>query len=62
MKLFLLREKFEEHAPSEIIIRNKIYQGVVFESHGRKLEIQEDGTACNIIFNSKTGQIEKKFI
>ena len=60
MKLFLLREKFEEHAPSEVVVRNRIYQGVVFESHGRKLEIMEDCPSCKIVFNLNTGQIEKK--
>ncbi|MBN2617155.1 MAG: DUF342 domain-containing protein [Spirochaetales bacterium] len=59
MKLFLLREKFEEHATSEVVIRNKIYPGVVFESHGRKLEILDIEPPCRIVFNPNTGQIEK---
>ncbi|QEN04843.1 DUF342 domain-containing protein [Thiospirochaeta perfilievii] len=60
MKLFLLREKFEEHSKSEIIIRSKLYPGVVFESHGRTLEILDESPACRVSFNSLTGQIEKK--
>ncbi len=59
MKLFLLREKFEEHATSEIIVRSKIYPGVIFESHGRKLEIMDEEPNCKIVFNPNTGQIEK---
>lgn len=59
MKLFLLREKFEEHAKSEIIVRSKIYPGVIFESHGRTLEIMDEEPMCKIIFNPNTGQIEK---
>lgn len=59
MKLFLLREKFEEHAKSEIIVRSKIYPGVIFESHGRKLEIIDEEPMCKIVFNPNTGQIEK---
>lgn len=60
MRLFLLREKFEEHAKSEIIVRKRVYPGVIFESHGRKLEIMNEESQCKIVFNSTTGQIEKK--
>ncbi|MGL1893784.1 MAG: FapA family protein [Spirochaetaceae bacterium] len=59
MKLFLLREKFEEHSPSEITIRKKIYPGAIFESHGRKLEIIDEQSKCKIKFNPNTGQIEQ---
>lgn len=59
MKLFLLREKFEEHSASEIVVRDKIHQGVIFESHGRILEILDQESACKIFFNLNTGQIEK---
>lgn len=58
MKLFLLREKFEEHSKSEVEVRHKIYPGVVFESHGRVLEILNEEPMCKISFNPNTGQIE----
>lgn len=60
MKLFLLREKFEEHTTSEVVVRSKIYPGVIFESHGRKLEILDEEKSCKIKFNPNTGQIEKQ--
>ena len=59
MKLFLFREKFEEHTPSEIVVREKLHQGVIFESHGRIMEINEDLPSCKVVFNPRNGQIER---
>ncbi|HUX12534.1 MAG TPA: flagellar assembly protein A, partial [Spirochaetia bacterium] len=39
LRIFTLREKFEEHFPSEIRVRGTIFAGTTIESHGRILEI-----------------------
>ena len=41
LRLLNLREKFEEHFPSEITIRDDLFPGVVFEGYGRIHEIEE---------------------
>ena len=57
MRLFTLREKFEEHFPSEVEVRGKLYPGVVFESHGRYHEIDSEKKGVVLIFDQKTGRI-----
>jgi len=59
-KLFMLREKFEEHFPSEIIIHGKIFPGTIIESHGRVFEIQILKEKVIIYFNTQNGKIEDK--
>jgi uncharacterized protein (DUF342 family) len=59
-RLFLLREKFEEHYPSEVIIKGTVYPGVTIESHGRTYEIKEEKTMIAFVFNPKIGSIEIK--
>ena len=60
MRLFTLREKFEEHFPSEVEIRGTLYPGVVFESHGRYHEIDAEKKGVVLIFDPKTGRITEK--
>jgi uncharacterized protein (DUF342 family) len=59
-RLFLLREQFEEHFPSEIVVRDTIFPGVVLESHGRRLEILNKKEKVVFYFNPKTAKIEEK--
>jgi uncharacterized protein len=61
LKLFALREKFEEHFPAEVIVRGTVFPGVVLESHGRRYSIKENKTAVKFIFNAKRGKIEEKY-
>jgi uncharacterized protein (DUF342 family) len=56
-RLLNLREKFEEHFPSEIRVRGDLHPGVVFESHGRIHEVKEKKTALTVAFDVKTGRI-----
>ncbi len=58
LRLFTLREKFEEHFPSEIRVRGYVYPGVVIESHGRTYEPKTAKKGVKIVFNQQTGQIE----
>ena len=60
IRLFNLKEKFEEHFPSEIIIKGDVYPGVVFESHGRFHEIDTQKKNLTIFFDSESGKIVEK--
>lgn len=57
LRLFTLREKFEEHFESEIIVRGTIYPGVVIESHGRFREITDEMKSVRFYFDLATGRI-----
>ncbi|MCX7786732.1 MAG: FapA family protein [Spirochaetes bacterium] len=57
LKLFTLREKFEEHFPSQIVVRGTVYPGVVIESHGRYHEFTTPKKNIKIQFDQSTGRI-----
>lgn len=59
-RLFMLREKFEEHHPSEITVKGTLYPGVILESHGRFHEIKEEKRQIVLYFNTENGKIEEK--
>ena len=59
-RLFTLRESFEEHTPSEVVINGTLFPGVVFESHGRYYDIKTEKRQVVIRFNEKLGQIEER--
>jgi len=60
LRLFLLREKFEKHFDSEIIVKDEVFPGVTFETHGRVLEIKEKTKGLRIRFNPQTGKIDSE--
>ncbi|MBA7473291.1 hypothetical protein ES707_08628 [subsurface metagenome] len=60
LRLFNLRERFEQHFPSEIKVKGTIFPGTVLESHGRNHEILNPQKAVVFFFNPKTGKIEEK--
>ncbi len=60
VRLFNLREKFEEHYPSEIRISGSLYPGVIVESHGRFYETKMKKTGVILFFDSQTGRIQEK--
>ncbi|MCK5200230.1 MAG: DUF342 domain-containing protein, partial [Spirochaetales bacterium] len=62
IRLFTLRERFEEHFPSEIKVRGTLYPGVMLESHGRYHEITSEKKNLIITFNLRTGKIEETSI
>jgi hypothetical protein len=57
LRLFNLREKFEEHFPSELEVRGTLYPGVVVESHGRTKEYTEQKKSVRVYFDLETGRI-----
>lgn len=57
LKIFLLREKFEMHYESSIVVRDRVFPGTVFESHGRKLELKETLKSVRVFFDQNTGKV-----
>jgi uncharacterized protein (DUF342 family) len=60
LKVFTLREKFEEHHESELRIRGTIYPGVVIESHGRYYEVKQSRSNVVFYFDRAAGRIMEK--
>ena len=59
-RIFILQERFEQHFPSEIVVRGVVYPGVVLNSHGRRHEIKTALREVIFYFNTTTGRIEEK--
>ena len=57
VKLFTLREKFEEHFPSELRVNGTVFPGVTIESHGRTIEFTSPQKGVLITFNEETGRL-----
>ena len=57
LRIFELREKFEEHFPSEIIVRGSIFAGVVLESHNRFHEIRQTKQKVAFSFDPELGRV-----
>lgn len=60
LRIFLLREKFERHFESEVRITGTAWPGVVFESHGRLIKVEEPLNSVSIMFNREIGRLERK--
>jgi hypothetical protein len=59
LRLIHLREKFEPHTPSEIVVRESLFPGVSVESHGRVYEVKNRKSAIRLVFNQQTVNIEE---
>ena len=57
LRLFTLRERFEEHFPSEIVVTGTLFPGVTFESHGRTMEVTAERKAVAISFEPEQGRL-----
>jgi len=60
MRVFELREKFEEHFPGEIVIRGSIFAGVVIESHNRFHEIRQTKQKIAFSFDPQLGRVVER--
>jgi len=60
LRVFTLRERFEEHQESEVVVTDTLYPGVVIESHGRSMEITNEKRNVVITFNPESGRIEER--
>ncbi len=57
LRLFTLRERFEEHHEGAVTVSGTVHPGVTLESHGRKLDIRSPRTAVSFIFDERTGRL-----
>jgi len=57
MLLFTLRERFEQHYDSSVVVRGTVYPGVVIESHGRYWSTETPKKGITLIFDQETGRI-----
>jgi uncharacterized protein (DUF342 family) len=60
LRIFTLREKFEEHCDSEVNVRGAVHPGVIMESHGRYYEINRPREAAVFYFDRETGRIKER--
>lgn len=58
LRIFTLKERFEQHYPGDVLVRGEVFPGVVFESHGRYLEISKKQKSVKIVFNQETGMLK----
>ncbi len=56
--LFNLKERFEQHFESELLVNGSLYPGVVLESHGRDFEVVKEQKNVRISFDTKLGRIK----
>jgi hypothetical protein len=59
VRLFHLREKFEEHYPSELRVHGTIFPGVRIESHGRTMEFTAPEKGVVISFDEQSGRLTR---
>jgi uncharacterized protein (DUF342 family) len=60
LKVFTLREKFEEHFESAVLVRGAVYPGVVMESHDRYYEVTQKRQGVVFYFDRESGRIKDK--
>lgn len=57
LRLFTLRERFEQHFPSKVVVNGEVHAGTVFESHGRTVEIKQPRKGIVVEFDPHSGNI-----
>lgn len=57
IKIFTLKEVFEQHYPSQIKVEGNVWPGVLLESHGRYFEVHEKLSRVVFSFDQSSGQI-----
>ena len=57
LRIFEMREKFEEHFPAEIHVRGTVYPGVIIESHNRYHEVRQKKQKVAFSFDQQLGRI-----
>ena len=55
-----MRDRFDEHVPSEVVIRGTLYPGVIVESHGRRFSVQTEKSNLRLFFSKVEGKILEK--
>jgi hypothetical protein len=57
LRIFEMREKFEEHFPAEIQVRGTVFPGVIIESHNRYHEVRQKKQKVVFTFDPQLGRI-----
>jgi uncharacterized protein (DUF342 family) len=57
LRLFTLRERFEQHFPSKVVVRGEVHSGTIFESHGRTYEVTAPRKGVSVEFDPHTGNL-----
>jgi len=57
VRVFMLKEQFENHIISHVRVQNTVYPGVILESHGRYYEVKKQMSHVVFIFDQIAGQI-----
>ncbi len=52
-----MRDRFDEHVPSELVVRGTLYPGVVVESHGRRYTVATEKSNIRLFFSKVEGKI-----
>ena len=52
-----MRDRFDEHVPSEVVVRGTLYPGVVVESHGRRFTVAAEKSNLRLFFSQVEGKI-----
>ncbi|MDR2185194.1 MAG: FapA family protein [Treponema sp.] len=60
LKVFTLREKFEEHFESAVLVRGTVHPGVVMESHDRYYEVTQKRQGVVFYFDRESGRIKDR--
>jgi hypothetical protein len=55
-----MKDRFDEHVPSEVVIRGTLYPGVIVESHGRRFSVQTERTGLRLFFSKVEGKVMEK--
>ncbi|MFW5695494.1 MAG: flagellar assembly protein A [Alkalispirochaeta sp.] len=58
LRLFTLRERFEQHFPSKVVVRGEVHTGTIFESHGRTYEVTTPRKGVSVEFDPHTGNLD----
>ena len=62
LRLITLRDKYDEHVPSEVVVRGTLYPGAVLESHGRRYETNDGEEDDHPAFRSRAGQDRREAV
>jgi len=60
LRVFDLRERFEEHIPSEVRVKGTVFPGVILESHNRFYEVRSRKTKVVFAFDPRAGRIVER--
>jgi uncharacterized protein (DUF342 family) len=52
-----MRDRFDEHVSSEVVVRGTLFPGVVVESHGRRYTVATEKSNVRLFFSQVEGKI-----